>query len=61
LPGTLRSPHAPSRAERKLRAGLTRRRRRAERRIRPPEGPLRCPGAEDKPPEASEAPAREAN
>jgi hypothetical protein len=25
-----------------------------------PEAPLRCPGAEDQPPEASEAPAREA-
>jgi hypothetical protein len=25
-----------------------------------PQAPLRCPGAEDMPPEASEAPAREA-
>ena len=25
-----------------------------------PQAPLRCPGAEDQPPEASEAPAREA-
>ena len=25
-----------------------------------PQAPLRCPGAEDTPPEASEAPAREA-
>jgi hypothetical protein len=27
---------------------------------RGPEGPQRCPGAEDPPPDASEAPAREA-